>query len=173
MKKKGILIYSILISMVFSFAIIYFVLALTIEYKTGNYRTERLFYTLCEDIENSADGFPAMDTIEKEGNFAAITIFKNRRCIFSYPSENAQNIESTKFIKVNKKTIQNGNRTLELTAAMYTLRPLKIFQYGKFSFNSGGCNDRYRHYPWLLCNGGCGRRRRPGRYCHALRLLPL
>ncbi|MBD5412799.1 MAG: hypothetical protein HDR51_08670 [Treponema sp.] len=134
MKKKGILIYSILISMVFSFAIIYFVLALTIEYKTGNYRTERLFYTLCEDIENSADGFPAMDTIEKEGNFAAITIFKNRRCIFSYPSENAQNIESTKFIKVNKKTIQNGNSTLELTAAMYTLRPLKIFQYGKFSF---------------------------------------
>lgn len=134
MKKKGILIYSILISMVFSFAIIYFVLALTIEYKTGNYRTERLFYTLCEDIENSADGFPAMDTIEKEGNFAAITIFKNRRCIFSYPNENAQNIESTKFIKVNKKTIQNGNSTLELTAAMYTLRPLKIFQYGKFSF---------------------------------------
>lgn len=134
MKKRSILIYSILISMVFSFAVIYFAFALTIEYKNGNYRTDRLFYTLCENVEHSVDGFPSMDLIEKDGDFAAVTILKNRRCIFSYPNENVQNIESTKFIKVNKKTIKNGNNTLELTAAMYTLRPISIFHYGKISF---------------------------------------
>ena len=33
--------------------------------------------------------------------------------------------------------------------------------------------DRNRHDPWLLCNGRCSRRRRTGRHCNPVRLLPL
>ena len=134
MKRKSISIYSILISLVFLFAIIYFAAAMIIEYNDGMYRADRQFSLLCEHVENSTDGFPSIDFIEENGSFAAVTIFKNKRCIFSYPNENAQNIESTKFIRVGKRTIENGNSSLYLVAAVYILRPSAIFYYGKIAF---------------------------------------
>lgn len=134
MKRKSITIYSIVITLVFTFAIAFFGYNIFLELKTGNIRSKKIFDTLTTNILNLSESDKISSIIQNTDYYSALYISNNQEILVSYPNDNAINAENTNLVKVYKKEIKNDNNVYNITAAIYTLRPSTIFYYARFSF---------------------------------------
>src|SRR5574344_1489423 len=131
MKRKSITIYSIVITLVFTFAIAFFGYNIFLELKTGNIRSKKIFDTLTTNILNLSESDKISSIIQNTDYYSALYISNNQEILVSYPNDNAINAENTNLVKVYKKEIKNDNNVYNITAAIYTLRPSTIFYYAR------------------------------------------
>lgn len=134
MKRKSINIYTICISVVFAFAIIFFVANLAVETKTGEIRAKNTFDALATSVKNARTPEEIKAAVVNSENYSALFIAENGNSVIAFPNESAKNAENTQFVKVYRVTVNRGETVRDITAAIYTLRPSTIFYYARFSF---------------------------------------
>lgn len=133
MNRKSIAVYSIVISIVFAAALLFFGGHIVTEYRHGGERTRRTFSRLSSSAEK--DLSPELFARAAEsGDYAAFSVYVNGDPAYIFPDETAGRVRDTPMIKIYRTTIVSGSDVCEMTAALYLLRPASIFYYARFSF---------------------------------------
>lgn len=139
MKRTTVIIYSVLISIIFIISISFFGYNIYNEFKHGNERTRKTFQHFTSKIEKNSNSANKdyLSYIENPSDFLAITIKENNKIVIKSPkslNDDFSNITNTAFVKVYTKRLIQDNKTIDINAALYTLRPSKIFHYASYSF---------------------------------------
>ena len=139
MKRTTVIIYSVLISIIFIISISFFGYNIYNELKHGNERTRKTFQHFTSKIEKNSNSANKdyLSYIENPSDFLAITIKENNKIVIKSPeslNDDFSNITNTTFVKVYTKKLIQDNKTIDINAALYTLRPSKIFHYASYSF---------------------------------------
>ena len=139
MKRTTVIIYSVLISIIFIISISFFGYNIYNELKHGNERTRKTFQHFTSKIEKNSNSASKdyLSYIENPSDFLAITIKENNKIVIKSPkslNDDFSNITNTTFVKVYTKRLIQDNKTIDINAALYTLRPSKIFHYASYSF---------------------------------------
>lgn len=139
MKRSTVIIYSVLISTIFVISLSFFGYNIYNELKHGNERTRKTFQHFTNQIEKNINSTNKdyLSFIENPSDFLAITIKENNKIVIKSPeslNDDFSNITNTTFVKVYSKKIIQDNKTIDINAALYTLRPSKIFHYASYSF---------------------------------------
>ena len=139
MKRTTVIIYSVLISIIFIISISFFGYNIYNELKHGNERTRKTFQHFTSKIEKNSNSANKdyLSYIENPSDFLAITIKENNKIVIRSPeslNDDFSNITNTTFVKVYTKRLIQDNKTIDINAALYTLRPSKIFHYASYSF---------------------------------------
>ena len=139
MKRTTVIIYSVLISIIFIISLSFFGYNIYNELKHGNERTRKTFQHFTNQIEKNINSTNKdyLSYIENPSDFLAITIKENNKIIIKCPeslNDDFSNISNTTFVKVYSKKLIQDNKTIDINAALYTLRPSKIFHYASYSF---------------------------------------
>ena len=139
MKRTTVIIYSVLISIIFIISISFFGYNIYNELKHGNERTRKTFQHFTSKIEKNSNSANKdyLSYIENPSDFLAITIKENNKIVIKNPeslNDDFSNITNTTFVKVYTKRLIQDNKTIDINAALYTLRPSKIFHYASYSF---------------------------------------
>ena len=139
MKRTTVIIYSVLISIIFIISISFFGYNIYNELKHGNERTRKTFQHFTNQIEKNINSTNKdyLSFIENPSDFLAITIKENNTIMLKSPeslNDDFSNITNTTFVKVYTKRLIQDNKTIDINAALYTLRPSKIFHYASYSF---------------------------------------
>lgn len=134
MKRKSITIYSVIISIVFAFAIGFFAFNIFSEIHTGTVRAKNTFDSLTAAIKKARTPEEIKAAVLYPENYAALFIADNGTPVVASPNENAKNAESTRLVKVYRVTVNRNETPCDITAAIYVLRPSVIFYYARFSF---------------------------------------
>ena len=128
-----------IISIIFIISISFFFFYIYNELKHGNERTRKTFQHFTNQIEKNINSTNKdyLSFIENPSDFLAITIKENNTIMLKSPeslNDDFSNITNTTFVKVYTKRLIQDNRTIDINAALYTLRPSKIFHYASYSF---------------------------------------
>ena len=139
MKRSTVIIYSVLISTIFVISLSFFCYNIYNELKHGNERTRKTFQHFTNQIEKNINSTNKdyLSFIENPSDFLAITIKENNKIVIKSPeslNDDFSNITNTTFVKVYTKRLIQDNKTIDINAALYTLRPSKIFHYASYSF---------------------------------------
>ena len=139
MKRSTVIIYSVLISTIFIISLSFFGYNIFNELKHGNERTRKTFQHFTNQIEKNINSTNKdyLSFIENPSDFLAFTIKENNKIIIKSPeslNDDFSNISNTTFVKVYSKKLIQDNKTIDINAALYTLRPSKIFHYASYSF---------------------------------------
>ena len=139
MKRSTVIIYSVLISTIFVISLSFFGYNIYNELKHGNERTRKTFQHFTSKIEKNINSTNKdyLSYIENPSDFLAITIKENNKIVIKSPeslNDDFSNITNTTFVKVYTKKLIQDNKTIDINAALYTLRPSKIFHYASYSF---------------------------------------
>ena len=139
MKRSTVIIYSVLISTIFVISLSFFGYNIYNELKHGNERTRKTFQHFTNQIEKNINSTNKdyLSFIENPSDFLAITIKENNKIVIKSPeslNDDFSNISNTTFVKVYSKKLIQDNKTIDINAALYTLRPSKIFHYASYSF---------------------------------------
>ena len=139
MKRTTVIIYSVLISIIFIISLSFFGYNIYNELKHGNERTRKTFQHFTNQIEKNSNSANKdyLSYIENPSDFLAITIKENNKIVIKSPeslNDDFSNITNTTFVKVYTKRLIQDNKTIDINAALYTLRPSKIFHYASYSF---------------------------------------
>lgn len=139
MKRSTVIIYSVLISTIFIISLSFFGYNIYNELKHGNERTRKTFQHFTNQIEKNINSTNKdyLSFIENPSDFLAFTIKENNKIIIKSPeslNDDFSNISNTTFVKVYSKKLIQDNKTIDINAALYTLRPSKIFHYASYSF---------------------------------------
>ena len=139
MKRSTVIIYSVLISTIFVISLSFFGYNIYNELKHGNERTRKTFQHFTNQIEKNINSTNKdyLSFIENPSDFLAITIKENNTIMLKSPeslNDDFSNISNTTFVKVYSKKLIQDNKTIDINAALYTLRPSKIFHYASYSF---------------------------------------
>ena len=139
MKRSTVIIYSVLISTIFVISLSFFGYNIYNELKHGNERTRKTFQHFTNQIEKNSNSANKdyLSFIENPSDFLAITIKENNTIMLKSPeslNDDFSNISNTTFVKVYSKRLIQDNKTIDINAALYTLRPSKIFHYASYSF---------------------------------------
>lgn len=139
MKRSTVIIYSVLISTIFVISLSFFGYNIYNELKHGNERTRKTFQHFTSKIEKNINSTNRdyLSFIENPSDFLAITIKENNKIVIKSPeslNDDFSNISNTTFVKVYSKKLIQDNKTIDINAALYTLRPSKIFHYASYSF---------------------------------------
>ena len=139
MKRSTVIIYSVLISTIFVISLSFFGYNIYNELKHGNERTRKTFQHFTNQIEKNINSTNKdyLSFIENPSDFLAITIKENNTIMLKSPeslNDDFSNISNTTFVKVYSKRLIQDNKTIDINAALYTLRPSKIFHYASYSF---------------------------------------
>lgn len=139
MKRSTVIIYSVLISTIFVISLSFFGYNIYNELKHGNERTRKTFQHFTNQIEKNINSTNKdyLSYIENPSDFLAITIKENNKIVIKSPeslNDDFSNISNTTFVKVYSKKLIQDNKTIDINAALYTLRPSKIFHYASYSF---------------------------------------
>ena len=139
MKRSTVIIYSVLISTIFVISLSFFGYNIYNELKHGNERTRKTFQHFTNQIEKNSNSANKdyLSFIENPSDFLAITIKENNTIMLKSPeslNDDFSNITNTTFVKVYTKRLIQDNKTIDINAALYTLRPSKIFHYASYSF---------------------------------------
>ena len=139
MKRSTVIIYSVLISTIFVISLSFFGYNIYNELKHGNERTRKTFQHFTNQIEKNINSTNRdyLSFIENPSDFLAITIKENNKIVIKSPeslNDDFSNISNTTFVKVYSKKLIQDNKTIDINAALYTLRPSKIFHYASYSF---------------------------------------
>lgn len=129
MKSKFLTFYSVLVSIIFVFALSFFTLNLFYEYSHGLERTKRRFDHLENVINTATDEKQIVNAIGKLSDFSYLKISSDNKIIYIYPNENAFQNPETKLVK-NYKSSYN----FDIEASLYTLRPATIHYYARIAF---------------------------------------
>ena len=139
MKRSTVIIYSVLISTIFVISLSFFGYNIYNELKHGNERTRKTFqhFTNKKKKNINSTNKDYLSFIENPSDFLAITIKENNTIMLKSPeslNDDFSNISNTTFVKVYSKKLIQDNKTIDINAALYTLRPSKIFHYASYSF---------------------------------------
>lgn len=139
MKRSTVIIYSVLISTIFVISLSFLGYNIYNELKHGNERTRKTFQHFTNQIEKNINSTNKdyLSYIENPSDFLAITIKENNTIMLKSPeslNDDFSNISNTTFVKVYSKKLIQDNKTIDINAALYTLRPSKIFHYASYSF---------------------------------------
>ncbi len=143
MKKGFVIFYSILISLVFLFALGYFGYNIYIEKITGEERIEKRFKNFSYKVNNIINSETDYNVIKRKitdvvgdvNDFSNISVVLNNQNIYSYPVSIYGSTESnSKLIKDKRITFETEAGLVYIYASLYTLRPVSIYYYGKTAF---------------------------------------
>ena len=118
MKRKSITIYSVIISIVFAFAIGFFAFNIFSEIHTGTVRAKNTFDSLTAAIKKARTPEEIKAAVLYPENYAALFIADNGTPVVASPNENAKNAESTRLVKVYRVTISRNETPCDITAAI-------------------------------------------------------
>ena len=141
MKKKFLLFYTVLASLILLASAVYFIFSLCSEYSKGADRTSANFnsiiYTLqhSDNTDLSSKSFASSleDSIGDLNGFAYLNIDYNDIQIFSYPSE-AVSPQETALTKKYEATVSKPQGDFVITAVLYLLKPSSIAFYARNAF---------------------------------------
>ncbi len=134
MKRKSITIYTVLISIIFLFCIVFFGYNVFYEYSHGEIRTKKTSEFVTKTIKINGDKTNFNHLFENKNDYEAILITRNGKIIFSYPDSSVKNLKETSLVKMYSEKIKTENADYEVNLALYVLRPSVIFYYARFTF---------------------------------------
>lgn len=130
MKNKFIVFYTVLVSLIYIFAVSYFGYNISTEYKYGTERSKRRFDHMENTIKKASSSQQIENAIGDLDDFAFIKITNNDSIIFTYPESITDIPAETKLIKNYFSKSDN----FKIEASIYVLRPITIYSYSKVSF---------------------------------------
>lgn len=136
MKRKGITLYTVLISVVFAFCIGFFVYNLVYEYRHGDARARKTGGFAMSSIEKNGEASDFSRIFENLDDYSSVYIEKDGNILFAYPNTDAKYAEETKFVNVYRNTVAAKDGNFHIVLSLYTLRPSDIFYYARFSFTA-------------------------------------
>ena len=141
MKKRTFNLISILISLVFAAAIIYFLAGIIQSRLNGPERSQEIFSLLTEKTTQAADKYPldsysfSEEFIRSAGdssNYSRLSLSVDGRLIYSYPNQFTKPSKQTNFHKAEFQT-KNG-QTLSIEAEIFNFPPSSILNYARTAF---------------------------------------
>jgi len=142
MNKKTFNLISLLISIIFTLSIIYFITGIIANRKSGPQRTEDIFKNLIEKTSLAAMNYSLNSNNFSEEFLKAAGDFKNynmlqmkvdEKLIYSYPANNSVHTKNrTKAYKQSFTT--KDNSIIEIEAEIFTSQPSSLFQYARTTF---------------------------------------
>ena len=134
MKRKSITVYTVLISIIFLFCIIFFGYNIFYEYNHGEIRCKKTSEFVIKTIKLNEENTNFNRLFEEKNDYEAILVKKDGKVIFSYPEASISNINETRMVKVYDQKFKTENSEYQVKLALYILRPSVIFYYAKFTF---------------------------------------
>ena len=134
MKRKYINLFSIVILAIFIGSITYLLISVINDYNLGLKQSENKIKELSNYIEQNPEEINK-DFFIQNKEIISIKYSKNNQVLFSLPDKTtAENIKTSRFIKVYYKTIVKNEDSYELKTAFYILNPQSIYIAAKKSF---------------------------------------
>ena len=134
MKRKSITIYSIIISIIFIFSVVFLVAKLAAEYSYGEERAQRTVTHVISAIEKDGSNFDMQQAAGNLQDYQGLYLYKNSLPVYCYPQKDEIQMNDTNLVRVFQSSVQKGGDTFTLKAAVYLLSPASIFYYARFSF---------------------------------------
>ena len=144
MKKSLTIIYSVLVSLVLIFAIIFFAYNIYQENAHGELRTEVRFEKVISGVKAALEKSNISgaektrqieNTIGDTKDFSYIKILSDNQVIYIFPEEYQDDLESSSnLISRKERTFYANGSKVNVKCGLYTLRPGSIFEYAKISF---------------------------------------
>ena len=139
MKRTTTTIISLLFSLVFIIAIVYFGYNISTEIKHGNERTRKTFNHFVNKVEKNinVEKQDYQSYIDNPEDFLAISIKENNKTVLKTPenvNDDFSNISNTYFVKIYTKKIVHNDKILDINLALYKLRPSQIYHYALYTF---------------------------------------
>lgn len=143
MKKSFIITFTVIISLIYIFALSYFGINVYNTYKNGKNSADSRFEKMALNVKKipSTVDFNSQDfliriqnAIDDANNYATLEITIDGKSYYKYPSDDKDVVADSKLILYKTRTFDLEKATVTITANVYTLRPADIFYYGKFSF---------------------------------------
>ena len=134
MKRKSITIYTVLISVIFLFCIIFFGYNIFYEYSHGEIRSKKTSEFVIKTIKLNEENTNFNRLFEDKNDYEAILVKKDGKLVFSYPETGLSSIKETRMVKIYDEEFKTENSEYHVKLALYILRPSVIFYYAKFTF---------------------------------------
>ena len=134
MKRKSITIYSIIISIIFIFSVVFLVAKLAAEYSYGEERAQRTVTHIISAIKKDGSNFDMQQAAGNLQDYQGLYLYKNSLPVYCYPQKDEIQMNDTNLVRVFQSSVQKGGDTFTLKAAVYLLSPASIFYYARFSF---------------------------------------
>ncbi len=134
MNRKSITIYSIIISLIFIFSVVFLIAKLAAEYSYGEERAQRTVTHIVSAIKKNGGNFDMQLTAGNLQDYQGLYLYKNSSPVYCYPQKDEIQMNDTNLVKVFNLSVQNGDDMFTLKAAVYLLSPASIFYYARFSF---------------------------------------
>ena len=153
MTNKFVVIFSILIVFIFALGIFYFAINVSDDLQKGSYEADTQFRTFLADMNYEISNSPYLspeyleklrDMIKQNEYIAAVTIKSETNTFFAYPlsSKYISSTSASPEIYVTSPTLivrstdipYNDTTNTEVQAAIYLIKPSKIFDYALYSF---------------------------------------
>ena len=134
MKRKSITIYSIIISIIFIFSVVFLVAKLAAEYSYGEERAQRIVTHIISAIKKDGSNFDMQQAAGNLQDYQGLYLYKNSLPVYCYPQKDEIQMNDTNLVRVFQSSVQKGGDTFTLKAAVYLLSPASIFYYVRFSF---------------------------------------
>ena len=139
MKRTTTTIISLLFSLVFIIAIVYFGYNISTEIKHGNERTRKTFNHFVNKVEKNinVEKQDYQSYIDNPEDFLAISIKENNKTVLKTPenvNDDFSNISNTYFVKIYTKKVVHNDKILDINLALYKLRPSQIYHYALYTF---------------------------------------
>ena len=153
MTNKFVVIFSILIVFIFALGIFYFAINVSDDLQKGSYEADTQFRTFLADMNYEISNSPYLspeyleklrDMIKQNEYIAAVTIKSETNTFFAYPlsSKYISSTSASPEIYVTSPTLivrstdipYNDETNTEVQAAIYLIKPSKIFDYALYSF---------------------------------------
>ena len=134
MKRKSITIYSIIISIIFIFSVVFLVAKLAAEYSYGEERAQRTVTHIISAIKKDGSNFDMQQAAGNLQDYQGLYLYKNSLPVYCYPQKDEIQMNDTNLVRVFQSSVQKGGDTFTLKAAVYLLSPASISYYARFSF---------------------------------------
>lgn len=144
MKKTFTIIYSILVSIILIFSIIFFAVNVYNENEHGELRTQVRFEKVVtgvkttfekNNISSSEKIRQIENTIGDTKDFSFISISTDGKVFYLFPEDfESFDENSSKLVLPYKRTLNVNGTMLSISCGLYSIRPSTIFEYAKTSF---------------------------------------
>ncbi|MCR4953706.1 MAG: hypothetical protein K6A43_06470 [Treponema sp.] len=138
MKNRLILVYGVVVSLIYAFAVGFFAFNLISEYKNGYERTQITFDTMVHNIKSSVQkanpqtfNDDMINSIGSLNDYMSIEVKINGQTFINYPDHE---IAGGKMTRSLFKTDNVNDNNIYVNANLYLLRPYTIFAYARISF---------------------------------------
>ncbi|MCR4734734.1 MAG: hypothetical protein K5829_07025 [Treponema sp.] len=138
MKNRLLVIYGIIVSLIYAFAVGFFAYNIISEYKNGYKRTQITFDTMAHNVkaavlkgDSSTFSKDIEDSVASLNDYMSIEIKLNGQLFYIYPNENVSGGKMTRSLFMTDKV---NDINIYINANLYLLRPYTIFSYARISF---------------------------------------